>query len=86
MKQFDVLRVPTGIMTDGWDMEGFYDLSGSNLPTRSSERATMIQILVACDILESEEDATFITDHDLDQILLENNIYVKFIDSTTEEN
>ncbi len=82
LKQFDVLRVATGAFDkEGWDMEGFYDLSGNNLPTRSSERAIMIQILVACEVLESEEGAEFITTFDLERILIENSISITFIDS-----
>ena len=83
MKNFEVLREPIS-SEPGWEMENFYDLSGNNFPTRTSERATIIQILVACGILESEEGAEFITNYDLDRILIENNIAVTFIDSKGE--
>lgn len=83
MRKFEFLRVPMS-NDPNWNMEIFHDLNGWAFPSRCSERVVIIQVLVRFGILEKEEDAEFITDCDLDKILLENNIAVTFIDSTED--
>lgn len=80
MRKFDFLRLSFYDEND-WTKEQFCDLSGQGFPTKHSEREVLIQVLSYYGIITMDTKTEDLEEVNLEELLLENNICVTFIDN-----